>query len=137
MADCDGQMLKLNREVEILSELHHTSIVNLKRVHRTASWVFLVMELVRGGELFDQIVRNRSLQEAEARYIFRQLLEGVGYMHTKHVIHRDLKPENILIASTRQAEPPQTAKLHDVKIADFGLSKIINDGTSYAKTFVG
>ncbi|CAE8640169.1 unnamed protein product [Polarella glacialis] len=95
------------------------------------------MELVRGGELFDAIVKNRTLNEIEAKHIFRQLLDGVGYMHAKHVIHRDLKPENILIDSSRELKPPLTGNLHDVKIADFGLSKIISEGTSFAKTFVG
>ncbi|CAE8631205.1 unnamed protein product [Polarella glacialis] len=95
------------------------------------------MELVRGGELFDAIVKNRTLNEIEAKHIFRQLLDGVGYMHAKHVIHRDLKPENILIDSSRELKPPLTGNLHDVKIADFGLSKITSEGTSFAKTFVG
>jgi len=73
----------------------------------------------------------------EAKYIFRQLLDGVGYMHSRHVIHRDLKPENILIVSSQPAPPPATGHLRDIKIADFGLSKVITDGSSIAKTFVG
>mmetsp|Transcript_21712 Transcript_21712/g.41441 ORF Transcript_21712/g.41441 Transcript_21712/m.41441 type:complete len:876 (-) Transcript_21712:77-2704(-) len=137
MGDWEGHLIKLNREVEILRQLHHPKIVNLHLVHETATWMFLVMELVRGGELFDEIVKNKSLHEDEAKHIFRQLLEAVHYMHSRHVIHRDLKPENILIASSRQAEPPMAGRLHEIKIADFGLSKIISDGTSKAKTFVG
>jgi len=137
LGDLEAHMVKLDREVSILRELQHPRLVRLHSVHKTTNWLFLVMELVCGGELFDQIVQNRSLNEVEAKYIFRQLLEGVGYMHSKRVIHRDLKPENILIASTRQADPPLSGKLHDVKIADFGLSKVINEGTSFAKTFVG
>mmetsp|Transcript_132925 Transcript_132925/g.315018 ORF Transcript_132925/g.315018 Transcript_132925/m.315018 type:complete len:884 (-) Transcript_132925:229-2880(-) len=137
MNDFEGHIVKMNREVQILQGLSHPRIVNLHAVHRTKQWVFLVMELVKGGELFDVIVSNKTLNEIEAKYIFRQLLEGVGYMHTKHVIHRDLKPENILIASSREVPPPMTGVLREVKIADFGLSKIINEGTSFAKTFVG
>jgi len=137
LGDFDAHMEKLDREVTILRELTHPRIVRLHYVHRTQSSVFLVMELVRGGELFDRIVQHRSLSEVEAKYIFRQLLEGVGYMHSKHVIHRDLKPENILIASSQPAEPPAVGSLLDVKIADFGLSKIISEETSWAKTFVG
>lgn len=63
------------------------------------------MELVGGGELFDVIVRNKSLSETEARHIFMQLLEGVGYMHSRGIIHRDLKPENILVAGSRPLKP--------------------------------
>ncbi|CAK9071214.1 unnamed protein product [Durusdinium trenchii] len=80
---------------------------------------------------------SSTLNEVEAKYIFRQLLEGVGYMHSKNVIHRDLKPENILIAASRELPPPMSGTLREVKIADFGLSKIINEGSSFAKTFVG
>jgi len=137
LGDFEIQMVKLNREVQILRELHHPRIVNLHSVHKTTNWCFLVMEHVRGGELFNQIVQQRTLNEVEARYIFRQVLEGLGYMHSRHVIHRDLKPENILIAASQPAPPPMAGKLHDVKIADFGLSKIIKDSTSFAKTFVG
>jgi serine/threonine protein kinase len=95
------------------------------------------MELVSGGELFDQIVRNKCLNEIEAKFVFRQLLEGIAYMHSRNVIHRDLKPENILVSSSRDISPPDTGKLREVKIADFGLSKVVTDGASYAKTFVG
>mmetsp|Transcript_15064 Transcript_15064/g.40598 ORF Transcript_15064/g.40598 Transcript_15064/m.40598 type:complete len:937 (+) Transcript_15064:188-2998(+) len=137
LGDFEAQITKLNREVQILRELQHPRIVRMHNVYRTQSFVFLVMELVRGGELFDRIVQNRCLNEAEAKYVFRQLLEGVGYMHSRHVIHRDLKPENVLIAATHSAPPPSTGTLLEVKIADFGLSKIISDENSWAKTFVG
>mmetsp|Transcript_28670 Transcript_28670/g.82361 ORF Transcript_28670/g.82361 Transcript_28670/m.82361 type:complete len:943 (-) Transcript_28670:109-2937(-) len=137
MGDFDSQMAKLDREVQILRDLRHPRIVRLHNVHRTHSSVFLVMELVRGGELFDRIVQNKSLNEVEAKHVFRQLLEGVGYMHSRNVIHRDLKPENILIASSHPSDPPVLGHLHEVKIADFGLSKIISEETSFAKTFVG
>lgn len=137
MGDYESHLVKMNREVQILQGLHHSRIVNLHDVRRTKQWVFLVMELVRGGELFDAIVSSKTLNEVEAKYIFRQLLEGVGYMHSKNVIHRDLKPENILIGSSMELPPPLTGTLREVKIADFGLSKIINEGSSLAKTFVG
>jgi len=137
MADFEQHITKLNREVEILQNLKHPRIVNLINVCRTENWCFIVMELVFGGELFDQIVKNKCFNEIEARYIFRQLLEAIGYMHGRNVIHRDLKPENILIASTKEAPDPPGGKLRDVKVADFGLSKVVNDGQSQAKTFVG
>jgi len=134
LGDFDSQMNKLDREVGILTQLSHPRIVRLERVYRTSQNVFIVMEYVRGGELFDAIVRKKSLNEEEALHIFRQLLEGLSYMHFQSVIHRDLKPENILIASSRQTEK---GILHEVKIADFGLSKMISQETSMAKTFVG
>ncbi|CAE7615515.1 Chek2 [Symbiodinium natans] len=137
LGDLQDQMTRLDSEVGILHELRHERIVNLQGFHKTDNWYFLVMELVGGGELFDLIVRNKSLSESEARHIFLQLLEGVGYMHARGVLHRDLKPENILVAGSRPAEPPASGQLYDVKIADFGLSKAIGGGASLARTRVG
>lgn len=144
LGDRGDQLGRLDREVSILSELRHERIVNLCGFHHTENWYFLVMELVAGGELFDLIVRRRSLCEIEARHVFRQLLEGVGYMHARHIIHRDLKPENILVASSRPAYPSAAAdggrvvpQLYEVKIADFGLSKVVGGVASMAKTCVG
>eukprot|EP00931_Biecheleriopsis_adriatica_P102230 TRINITY_DN77227_c0_g1_i1.p1 TRINITY_DN77227_c0_g1~~TRINITY_DN77227_c0_g1_i1.p1 ORF type:complete len:1148 (+),score=233.85 TRINITY_DN77227_c0_g1_i1:39-3482(+) len=137
LGDLDEQLSRLDSEVGILQELCHERIVNLRGFHKTDNWYFLVMELVAGGELFDLIVKSKSLSEAEARHIFLQLLEGVGYMHDRGVIHRDLKPENILVAASRPAEPPANGLWHDVKIADFGLSKAIGGGASEPRTRVG
>lgn len=134
LGDMQEQLGRLDSEVGILQELRHERIVNLQSFHKSENWYFLVMELVGGGELFDVIVRNKSLNEMEARHIFMQLLEGVGYMHSRGVIHRDLKPENILVASSR---PHADGQLYDVKIADFGLSKAIGGGASLARTRVG
>ncbi|CAE7268973.1 fhkC [Symbiodinium microadriaticum] len=137
LGDLQDQMTRLDSEVGILHELRHERIVNLQGFHKTDNWYFLVMELVGGGELFDLIVRNKSLNEEEARHIFLQLLEGVGYMHARGVLHRDLKPENILVAGSRPADAPASGQLYDVKIADFGLSKAIGGGASLARTRVG
>ncbi|CAK9012823.1 unnamed protein product [Durusdinium trenchii] len=134
LGDMQEQLSRLDCEVRILKELRHERIVNLEGFHKTDNWYFLVMELVRGGELFDVIVRNKSLSEMEARHVFLQLLEGVGFMHSRGVIHRDLKPENLLVASSR---PKDGGQLYDVKIADFGLSKTIGGGASLARTRVG
>eukprot|EP00927_Polykrikos_kofoidii_P024799 TRINITY_DN22452_c0_g1_i1.p1 TRINITY_DN22452_c0_g1~~TRINITY_DN22452_c0_g1_i1.p1 ORF type:complete len:1146 (+),score=194.01 TRINITY_DN22452_c0_g1_i1:140-3577(+) len=134
LGDCEGHLTRLDREVRILRRLRHKRIVELRSVYRTDSWYFLVMERVRGGELFSHIVRQGRLSDDEARHVFQQLLEGVAYMHSRDVIHRDLKPENILIVD---ASPSCDDSEVQVKIADFGLSKVITDGASAAKTFVG
>jgi serine/threonine protein kinase len=75
------------------------------------------------------------LAEAEAQHIFRQLVEGLSFLHSQGVIHRDLKPENVLVAQTRRG--PGGIALLDVKIADFGLSKIVGEGFSEARSTVG
>jgi len=137
LGDLQEQLARLDGEVQILRELCHERIVNLRGFHKTDNWYFLVMELVEGGELFDLIVRSKSLSEPEAQHVFLQILEGVGYMHARGVIHRDLKPENILVASSRPTTEGGGSVLHDVKIADFGLSKAIGGGASLARTRVG
>lgn len=137
LGNLKDQLARLDGEVEILRQLCHERIVNLRGFHKSEHWYFLVMELVDGGELFDLIVRSKSLSEAEARHVFRQLLEGVGYMHARGVLHRDLKPENILVASSRPAPTSEEGQLYDVKIVDFGLSKAIGGGASLARTRVG
>lgn len=77
--------------------------------------IFIVLELIQGGELFDKIVREGKFNEELARFYFRQLVEGVKYCHNNGVCHRDLKPENLLLDE------------HGLlKISDFGLSALYN-----------
>jgi carbon catabolite-derepressing protein kinase len=78
-----------------------------------------------GGELFDYIVQNGRMKEAEARRFFQQMLCAVEYCHRHKIVHRDLKPENLLLDDQL-----------NVKIADFGLSNIMTDG-NFLKTSCG
>ncbi|KIY91268.1 calcium/calmodulin-dependent protein kinase I [Monoraphidium neglectum] len=77
--------------------------------------VYLICELVTGGELLEAVIRRGYYSEAEARLCFQQLLRGIDYLHSRNVVHRDLKLENLLLAA-----PDDITK---VKIADFGLAK--------------
>lgn len=63
----------------------------------TTHKLFIVMELVKGGDLFDRIIDKGRYSESEAREVMRMLLEAVRYLHSKGIVHRDLKPENILL----------------------------------------
>ena len=108
------QMLKA--EVEILRSINHPNIVRLYDIYESPSRLYLVMELLTGGELFDRIVGLGKYSEEDARYFTFKLLNAVLYLHDRNICHRDLKPENILLAS-----PDPDAEL---KITDFGLSKI-------------
>jgi len=126
--DPTGALDKLRRETVILFTLKHAHIVSLLDVIETHERLYLVMELVEGGELFDDIYRNGCLSEPQAHYVFLQLVDALKYIHSKGVVHRDLKPENILV-DRRESRPG----LHEVKISDFGHSKLI-DGVSTAHT---
>ena len=125
---------KLRREVQILQSLKHPRIVCLEDVVETETTVFLVMELLEGGEIFFPIVKKGRFNEDEARHVLVQVGEALHFLHLNHVVHRDLKPENILISNVTQTDK---GELFDVKLVDFGLSKLIQDGYSTAKTFVG
>ncbi|XP_042004812.1 SNF1-related protein kinase catalytic subunit alpha KIN10-like [Salvia splendens] len=116
---------KVRREIKILRLFMHPHIIRLYEVVETISDIYVVMEYVKSGELFDYIVEKGRLQEEEARTFFQQIISGVEYCHRNMVVHRDLKPENLLLDSK-----------HNVKIADFGLSNIMHDG-HFLKTSCG
>jgi len=108
---------KIRREIQNLKLFRHPHIIKLYQVISTPTDIFMIMEYVSGGELFDYIVKHGKLKENEARRFFQQIISGVDYCHRHMVVHRDLKPENLLLDSN----------LH-VKIADFGLSNMMMDG---------
>lgn len=103
----------------------HPHIIRLYEVIETPNDIYVVMEYVRSGELFDYIVEKGRLMEDEARHFFQQIISGVEYCHRHMVVHRDLKPENLLLDSRA-----------NVKIADFGLSNVMRDG-HFLKTSCG
>jgi len=112
------------REMRNMSSVgDHPNIVELhgvlELVQETKSTLFLVLELVSGGELFERTMNmpNGILPDDFARKYFTQLLSGIAYCHSKGVVHRDLKPENLLLSN-----PSDSAVL---KIADFGLSSVV------------
>ncbi|KAH0488988.1 MAG: hypothetical protein KVP17_003864 [Porospora cf. gigantea B] len=125
----EREKAKLRREVSILSKLHHPAIVNLLGVVETEDSVFLLMELVKEGELFTRVVTMKHMTEDQARYALRQITAGLEFVHSSGVMHRDLKLENILV--DEEVEPGFLI----CKIADFGLSKYVC-GTD-TRSFVG
>ncbi|KAL0381012.1 UNVERIFIED_CONTAM: SNF1-related protein kinase catalytic subunit alpha KIN10 [Sesamum angustifolium] len=117
--------LQVRREIKILRLFMHPHIIRLYEVVETNTDIYVVMEYVKSGELFDYIVEKGRLHEEEARIFFQQIISGVEYCHRNMVVHRDLKPENLLLDSKC-----------NVKIADFGLSNIMRDG-HFLKTSCG
>ncbi|CAH8362627.1 unnamed protein product [Eruca vesicaria subsp. sativa] len=105
--------LQIKREIRTLKMLKHPNIVRLHEVLASKTKIYMVMECVMGGELFDRIVSKGKLSETEGRKMFQQLIDGISYCHSKGVFHRDLKLENVLL----------DAKGH-IKITDFGLSAL-------------
>ncbi|XP_041912304.1 calcium/calmodulin-dependent protein kinase type IV isoform X2 [Alosa sapidissima] len=106
-------------EIGVLLRLSHPNIIRLKEIFETETEISLILELVTGGELFDRIVERGYYSERDAAHVIKQILEAVAYLHKNGVVHRDLKPENLLYADMSLDAP--------LKIADFGLSKIIDE----------
>ncbi|KAM8960452.1 calcium/calmodulin-dependent protein kinase type IV-like [Pelodytes ibericus] len=106
-------------EIGVLLRLSHPNIIKLKDIFETSTEIALILELVTGGELFDRIVERGYYSEKDAACVVHQILEAVSYLHANGVVHRDLKPENLLYADMS----PDAI----LKIADFGLSKIVDD----------
>ncbi len=84
-------------EIKILKELGHPNIIALYEVYEEADSVHLVMEQMKGGELFEKIVAKGNYSEADAAMLMKKLMETVAYCHERRILHRDLKPENILL----------------------------------------
>ncbi|KAI0095181.1 snf 1 [Irpex rosettiformis] len=115
---------RVQREVEYMRTLRHPHIIKLYEVISTPTDIIIVLEYA-GGELFNYIVNNGKMPEAQARRFFQQLISGIEYSHKLKIVHRDLKPENVLLDDDL-----------NVKIADFGLSNEIKDG-DFLKTSCG
>lgn len=115
-----GMMEQFHTEIEALRSLDHPNIIQLLDVYITEGKIFIVMELMEGGELFDYVVQKGTLTEDEAATIVRKVTSALVYMHSKNIVHRDLKPENLLLRRV----PKSSHDSIEVKIIDFGLSKV-------------
>jgi 5'-AMP-activated protein kinase catalytic alpha subunit len=104
---------QIRREIGTLKLLKHPNVVRLHEVAASKTKIYMVLEFVNGGELFDKIAVKGKLSEHEGRRLFQQLIDGVSYCHDKGVYHRDLKPENVLVD-----------RKGNIKISDFGLSAL-------------
>ncbi|KAL0092532.1 kinase-like domain-containing protein [Phycomyces blakesleeanus] len=105
----------IKREIALMQLMQHPNIVQLLEVIDSpySLYIYLILEYVQGGELFEYLVINGRIAEREARQYFQQIVFGLDYCHQHMICHRDLKPENILIDKNK-----------NIKIADFGMASI-------------
>lgn len=104
---------RMFNEIKILCKLDHPNIVRIYEYFHDEKNIFIVMELITGGELFDRIISAGHFSERKAAEIFHQILSAVNYIHCNNIVHRDLKPENILFDGDV------------IKLVDFGTSRLI------------
>ncbi|XP_004856984.1 ribosomal protein S6 kinase alpha-2 isoform X2 [Heterocephalus glaber] len=106
-----------SEEIEILLRYgQHPNIITLKDVYDDGKYVYLVMELMRGGELLDRILRQRCFSEREASDVLCTITKTMDYLHSQGVVHRDLKPSNILYMD-------ESGNPESIRICDFGFAK--------------
>lgn len=104
---------QVRREIYIMRSLKHKHIVRMHEVLSSESKLYIVMDYIRGGELFHHLEKNGRVDESRARMYFQQLVDGVDFCHRSGVAHRDLKPENLLLDDNG-----------DIQITDFGFSSM-------------
>ncbi|KAK1965673.1 Pkinase-domain-containing protein [Colletotrichum sublineola] len=125
----NGEMrvpLSIEREVAILKLVDHPNVMKVYDIWENRSEIYLVLEYVEQGDLFDYINTNGRFSEEDAMFIFRQMMSALQYCHSFNICHRDLKPENILLKSGNK-----------VKIADFGMAALHQSSDHRLETACG
>uniref|UniRef100_A0A4W5LXS2 non-specific serine/threonine protein kinase n=1 Tax=Hucho hucho TaxID=62062 RepID=A0A4W5LXS2_9TELE len=113
----DKTMTDPSEEIEILLRYgQHPNIITLKDVYDNGKQVYLVTELMRGGELLDRILKQKIFSEREASAVLHTITKTVEYLHAQGVVHRDLKPSNILYVD-------ESGNPESIRICDFGFAK--------------
>ncbi|CAE7208437.1 CPK1, partial [Symbiodinium sp. CCMP2456] len=120
-ADSEAALSEFRTEVELMKSLDHPSICRLLQVYEDPKNLYLVMEHIQGGELFNYVVERGQLHEHEAARVMRQIASALEYCHEQGVVHRDIKPENILVVAEEGDE-------FTVKLIDFGFGSRILEG---------
>jgi tRNA A-37 threonylcarbamoyl transferase component Bud32 len=107
-----GSLEDMRREAAIMKRLNHPNVVNLIDVidDPSADQLYLVQEFCEKGAIMEKLEGNHPLNESTARHYFRDLLQGIDYLHAHSIIHRDIKPMNLLLTADGV-----------VKIGDFGV----------------
>ncbi|XP_075957978.1 serine/threonine-protein kinase DCLK1a isoform X3 [Anarhichas minor] len=120
---CRGKEHMIQNEVAILRRVKHPNIVLLIEEVDTYSELYLVMELVKGGDLFDAITSANRYTERDASGMLYNLANAIKYLHSLNIVHRDIKPENLLVYEHADGSK-------SLKLGDFGLATVV-DGPLY------
>ena len=107
---------KIMHEIELMKNLRHSSVVKLLDFFETQNYLLIIMENISGGDLLTFVKKRTKLTEKICKFIFKQLLLSLKYIHSKNIIHRDIKLDNILIDLN-----------NNIKLCDFGVGKQIRE----------
>ncbi|CAF4265505.1 unnamed protein product [Rotaria socialis] len=113
----ESVLLKVEREIAIMKLIEHPHVLRLYDVYESRKYLYLILEHVAGGELFDYLVKKSRLTPKEARKFFRQIMSALDFCHSHMVCHRDLKPENLLLDDKM-----------NIRVADFGMASLQVEG---------
>ena len=105
--------ISIINERNFLSKLNNPFIVNMYFAFQDFSNLYLIMDLLTGGDLRYQIVRHKTFNEIQTKFFLANIILGLEYIHSKNIIHRDIKPENLVMENTGY-----------IRITDFGVAKI-------------
>ncbi|KAK0043847.1 serine/threonine-protein kinase DCLK1, partial [Biomphalaria pfeifferi] len=115
-----GKEHMVENEIDIMKDCSHHNIVRLYEEYETPERIYLIMELVKGGDLFDAITQSIKFGEADAALMVRDMGSALFYLHSRSIVHRDLKPENLLVHRNKDGSI-------SLKLADFGLAMEVKE----------
>ena len=107
-------MKKIKYETDLMKKLNHPNITKILEMFEDEKYFLIIMEYINGGNLFSFVKKRRKLSEKTAKFLFRQIILGIQYIHEQNIVHRDIKLENLLIDLN-----------NNVKICDFGIGRKI------------
>ena len=111
----DGELEEIFEEARILGTISHPHVIAVRQLYDEAKFLYLVSDLLEGGELVDRVLEKEFYSEADARLVMETLLGAVSYLHSRGIAHRDLKPQNVLLRSRSDDT--------SLVLVDFGFSK--------------
>ncbi|XP_013403209.1 serine/threonine-protein kinase BRSK2 isoform X6 [Lingula anatina] len=114
----ESVLMKVEREIAIMKLIEHPHVLGLFDVYENKKYLYLILEHVSGGELFDYLVKKGRLTPKEARKFFRQIISALDFCHSHSICHRDLKPENLLLDDK-----------NNIRVADFGMASLQVEGS--------